>query len=73
MMLYRLLGYLPFPLLYALAWLLYVILYYIARYRRLVVRENLRAAFPDRSEADLAKLAKSFYRQLAQVALDLDI
>ncbi len=71
MILYRLLSCLPFPLLYALAWLVYVTLYYIARYRRAVVRENLRAAFPDRSEADLEKLAKDFYRQLAQVALEI--
>lgn len=71
MILYRLLGYLPFPLLYALAWLVYLALYYIVRYRRPVVWDNLRQAFPDRSEAELTILAKDYYRQLAQVALEI--
>ncbi len=71
MIFYRLLSYLPFPLLYALAWLFYLALYYVVRYRRPVVRDNLRAAFPDRSEAELTILAKSFYRQFAQVALEI--
>jgi KDO2-lipid IV(A) lauroyltransferase len=71
MILYRLLSYLPFPLLYALAWLVYLALYYVVRYRRPVVRDNLKGAFPDRSDAELTVLAKNFYRQLAQVALEI--
>ena len=70
-MLYRLLSWLPFPLLYALAWVSYLLLYYVAGYRKTVVYENLRRAFPDKSGIEITVLAKMFYRQLAQVAFEI--
>ena len=70
-MLYRLLSWLPFPLLYALAWVAYLLLYYVAGYRKTVVYENLRRAFPDKSGREITVLAKMFYRQLAQVAFEI--
>jgi KDO2-lipid IV(A) lauroyltransferase len=69
--LYRLLAWLPFPVLYALARLAYVVLYYVAGYRKAVVRENMTAAFPDRSGNEITVLAKKFYLQLAQVAVEI--
>jgi len=71
MMIYRLLSWLPFPLLYGAAWLAYLALYYVAGYRKAVVRENLGEAFPDRSEKEITILAKRFYRQLTQVAFEI--
>lgn len=71
MILYRLLSYLPFPLLYALAWLAYLILYFLVGYRRDVVRENLAQAFPEKDNMERAALAKSFYRQLTQVGIEI--
>lgn len=68
---YRLIGWLPFPLLYILAGAAYLVTYYIAGYRKGIVRENLRCAFPDRNERELTVLAKMYYRQLAQVALEI--
>jgi len=70
-MLYRLLSWLPFPLLYALAWVAYLLLYYVTGYRKTVVYENLRRAFPDKSAREVTVLAKMFYRQLAQVAFEI--
>jgi KDO2-lipid IV(A) lauroyltransferase len=70
-MLYRLLSWLPFPLLYTLAWVAYLLLYYVAGYRKTVVYENLRRAFPDKSGREITVLAKMFYRQLAQVAFEI--
>jgi KDO2-lipid IV(A) lauroyltransferase len=70
-MIYRLISWLPFPLLYALAWLGYVLLYYVAGYRKAVVRQNLSRAFPEQSEREITVLAKKFYRQLAQVGLEI--
>jgi KDO2-lipid IV(A) lauroyltransferase len=69
--LYRLISWLPFPLLYAAAWFAYLVLYYVAGYRRAVVRQNLTRAFPEKSEAEVTALAKSFYRRLAQVAFEI--
>jgi KDO2-lipid IV(A) lauroyltransferase len=70
-MIYRLISWLPFPLLYAAAWVGYLLLYYVAGYRKAVVRQNLSRAFPDKSEKEITILAKKFYRQLAQVALEI--
>ena len=70
-MFYRFLSWLPLPLLYALAWPGYLLLYYVAGYRKAVVQQNLRHAFPDKSAKEITVLAKKFYRQLAQVALEI--
>ncbi|WP_116364799.1 lysophospholipid acyltransferase family protein [Parahaliea mediterranea] len=70
-MFYRAVAYLPFPLLYALAWLAYLILYYLAGYRKAVVYQNLRHAFPEKNAREITVLAKKFYRQLSQVALEI--
>lgn len=68
---YRLLAWLPFSLIYGAAWLAYLAIYYVAGYRREVVRENLRRAFTDSNERELTLLAKKFYRQLCEVALEI--
>ena len=53
---FRWISFLPFSLLYALAWLCYLLLYYVFRYRREVVRTNLANAFPEKSVAERRKL-----------------
>ena len=71
MMIYRLISWLPFPALYGLAWLGYLILYYVTGYRKAVVQQNLSRAFPDKSESEITELAKKFYLHLSQVALEI--
>jgi KDO2-lipid IV(A) lauroyltransferase len=69
--LYRLLSWLPLPLLYVIAWPAYLVLYYVAGYRKVVVLQNLSHAFPDKSAIEITVLAKKFYLQLVQVALEI--
>jgi KDO2-lipid IV(A) lauroyltransferase len=71
MIFYRALSWLPFPLLYMTAWLAYLLLYYVAAYRKDVVRKNLCCAFPDKSEKEITVLGKKFYLQLTQTALEI--
>ncbi len=71
MLAFRALSILPFPLLYAVAGLVYFILYYVVRYRRSVVKENLRQAFPDKTEPELKRLEKRFFWRFSQVALEI--
>jgi len=71
MILYRLLAWLPFPVLYALARLAYLVLYYIAGYRKAVVMDNLKSAFPEKSGTEITTLAKKFYLQLTEVTLEI--
>ncbi len=52
-MIYRFLSTLPFWLLYTVAWLGYLILFYLVRYRREVVHNNLTRAFPEKKEQEI--------------------
>lgn len=70
-MFYRWLSWLPLPVLYALAWPGYLLLYYVAGYRKAVVRQNLAQAFPEKNPREITVLAKKFYLQLVQVALEI--
>jgi len=67
---YRLLGRLPLPLLHALAAAAGFLLHHIFRYRRQVVEDNLAAALPGCSESERREIARTFYRRLAEVALE---
>jgi len=61
---------LPLGALYGLAFMLYWALYRVVRYRRDVVRENLRGAFPDMEHAALAEVERRYYRFLADMLVE---
>ena len=56
---------LPFPVLYALSDGIRVILSKVIKYRRNVIRQNLRNSFPEKSEQELREIEKDFYSQFA--------
>src|SRR5271170_4887663 len=56
-----LLSLLPMRMLYLLSDAIYGIVYYCIGYRRKVVMDNLRQAFPEKSEAERIDIAKKFY------------
>lgn len=58
----RLISRLPLGVLYVLADLCFPVLYYVARYRRKVVTENLNNAFPELSPRERHKIRRRFYR-----------
>lgn len=62
---------LPLPVLYGISTLLYVVLYHIIRYRRSVVFNNLRRAFPERSQVELHALERDYYRRLADLLMEV--
>lgn len=53
-----------------LADILYFIVYYLVRYRRKVTRTNLRNSFPDRSDAELLRLEKDYYRHISDLLVE---
>lgn len=59
------LALLPFPVLYLLSEIIFFLLYYIVRYRRKVVIDNLVKSFPDRSLAECRKIERQFFRNFA--------
>ena len=55
------LSLLPMRALYIFSDCIYLLLYYVIRYRRDVVMSNLQIAFPQKTEAERVKIAKQFY------------
>lgn len=64
-------SYLPFPILYLIADVVYILLYYVVGYRKKVVRQNLERALPELGVAERRKIEKVFYRYLASVMLEI--
>lgn len=62
---------LPLPVLYLFADFLYFLMYYVIGYRKKVVAQNLRMAFPEKGEQELQRIAKAFYRQFADVMVEI--
>lgn len=58
---------LPFPLLYGFSAFVYFLLYHVFGYRKKVVYQNLKNAFPEKSEAELQQLQRRFYRYLCDL------
>ncbi|MBC9933676.1 lysophospholipid acyltransferase family protein [Chitinophaga qingshengii] len=61
---------LPFPVLYFISDVLYVLVFYVFRYRRQVVLANMKQAFPDKSPEELHQLAKKYYRNLTDMMVE---
>lgn len=61
---------LPFWLLYRLSDLAYLVLYKIIGYRKTVVRQNLKNAFPEKTLAERTEIEQKFYRHLFDILLE---
>jgi Kdo2-lipid IVA lauroyltransferase/acyltransferase len=66
----RLISRLPFFFLYRISDFLFVVSYYLVRYRINVVRGNLNRSFPDKSNTELRHIEKEFYKNLADYAVE---
>lgn len=67
---FRLFALLPLFILYGLSDLFYVLIYYIAGYRKKVVRINLERAFPDKTEKEKKIIEKKFYRHFCDCIVE---
>ncbi len=61
---------LPFWLLYRISDILYYLLFYVMRYRKQVVFENIENAFPEKSPTERKTIAKQFYRFLPDLVVE---
>lgn len=64
------LSLLPWMLIYRLSDFLYIVIYYMAGYRKKVVMQNLRNSFPDKQEHELEKTARKFYSHLCDLIVE---
>jgi KDO2-lipid IV(A) lauroyltransferase len=60
----------PFWLIYGLSNLFYIVVYYFIGYRKKVVAQNLRNSFPEKSDAEIKKITKQFYRHFSDLTLE---
>ncbi|MBL7724198.1 MAG: lipid A biosynthesis acyltransferase [Chitinophagaceae bacterium] len=65
-----LLSLLPFRVLYIISDFIYAIVFYLFKYRREVVMNNLGIAFPEKTEAEKLKIAKQFYHNLIDTFIE---
>ena len=61
---------LNFKQLYLFSDFFYYILYYVIGYRKKVVRNNLKLAFPEKTNNELLMIEKNYYRNLSDVFLE---
>lgn len=61
---------LPLRVLYIFSDFLFLLLYYFPSYRRKVVANNLKNAFPEKSDEELKSIEKKFYRHLADLFIE---
>ena len=61
---------LPMRVLYVLADFLYIIIYRVLRYRLKVVRRNLAASFPEKSEQERCAIERGFYHHFADYIVE---
>lgn len=67
----RLLSRLPFWALYAVSDILFLISFYLIRYRRNMVWKNLVNSFPEKPLTELRKIEKEFYMNLCDYAVEM--
>lgn len=60
----------PLGFLYLISDIAYPILYYIIRYRRRLVRENLCGSFPEKSPKEIVRIEKAFYHNLCDIFIE---
>jgi len=60
----------PFWFIYFLSDLFYWIVYYLVGYRKKVVWQNLKNAFPEKTDAEIKTISKKYYRHFADLTLE---
>ena len=71
-LLIKILSHLSLKGLYRLGdYVVYPLMYYVVRYRRRIVRDNLTLSFPDKSKAEIVRIEKQFYHHFADVMMEI--
>ncbi len=60
----------PFKLLYVLSDVMRFVFFYVIKYRKNIALDNLRKAFPDKSEKEIKNIAWKSYQNLTDITLE---
>jgi KDO2-lipid IV(A) lauroyltransferase len=67
----KLISKLPFAVLYGVSDFLFFLSYHLIKYRRKLVWKNLTNSFPSKTDLELRKIEKQFYKNLCDYAVEL--
>jgi len=62
---------LPFPVFYLVADFCYILVYYVVGYRKNIVQDNLKHAFPEKTSKELKQIEKKFYKHMCDMFLEM--
>jgi len=62
---------LPLKVLYKISDFFYYVIYYLIGYRKEVVKNNLKIAFPKKSDQEIIKIKKKFYRHFIDIFIEM--
>lgn len=65
-----LISLLPLWILHLKSSAFYVLVYYVLGYRKKVVLQNLRNSFPEKSEEEIRKICKGFYKNFCDIIFE---
>ncbi|MFZ4401124.1 MAG: lysophospholipid acyltransferase family protein [Bacteroidales bacterium] len=66
----KLVSFLPFKILYLISDFVYFILYYLIKYRKVIILENLKNAFPEKSYIEINLLRKKYMKIMADLIIE---
>lgn len=66
----KILSYIPFCVMYFISDCLFYFVYYIFRYRRRIVRKNLKESFIEKSEKEIITIERQFYHFFVDMILE---
>ena len=61
----------PMPILYGLAFPLYIVIFHIGRYRRNIAKKNIQNSFPHLTNTEQTSILKKFYKNFCQVIVEI--
>lgn len=64
------LSILPLRILYIFSDILFIINFYIIGYRKKVVKENLKLAFPEKTDKEISKIQRKFFRHFTDLIFE---
>lgn len=65
------LSLLPLSVLYLFSDVIYYLIYYVVKYRKKVVRENLTNSFPHKTPAEILKIEKKYFRYFVDLVFEI--
>ncbi len=69
-LLLKFISILPFWMIYGISDFFYLVIRYVVKYRKKVILDNLRHAFPEKSEKEIKGIMKRYYRHFCDFSLE---